>query len=155
MLSAELSFYVAARAPSDPRTARQRAVRGGPCDKALTPGPFAGHNHSSALRGGLVAANIPKLRLIVGGTVIEGTQVTLTDLPRAEQGGASELVGFLGGAKRVLILQRPVVYGSAEAVQPRYLVIRQDQIQACEFIIPDVLETEDQIRDSFRWEWDE
>ena len=100
-------------------------------------------------------ATIPKLRLIVGGTVIEGAQVMVEDLPRAEQGGASELVGFLGGAKRVLILKRPIVYGSAEGVQPRYLVIRQDQIQACEFIMPEVSETDDQIRDSFRWEWDE
>ena len=100
-------------------------------------------------------ATIPKLRLIVGGTVVEGTQVALSDLPRAEQGGAAELAGFLGGAKRVLILQKPVVYGSAEGVRPQYLVIRQDQIQACEFVLPEVAETDDEIRDSFRWEWDE
>jgi hypothetical protein len=56
-----------------------------------------------------VAANIPKLRLLVGGTVIEGAQVTLEDLPRVEQGGTSELVRFLGGAKRVLILKRPII----------------------------------------------
>ena len=99
-----------------------------------------------------MAAN-PKLRLMVGGTLLEGAQVTLADLPRAAQGGAAELVQFLGGARRVLILQRPVVYGNE--VQPHYLVIRQDQIQACEFVLPEASETDDQIRDSFRWEWDE
>jgi hypothetical protein len=102
-----------------------------------------------------VAANIPKLRLLVGGTVIEGAQVTLEDLPRAEQGGASELVRFLGGAKRVLILQKPVVYQGTEQVHPHYLVIRQDQIQACEFMTPDTAEAKDAPRDAFRLEWDE
>ncbi len=102
-----------------------------------------------------MAANIPKLRLIVSGTVIEGAQVTLEDLPRAEQGGASELVRFLGGAKRVLILQKPVVYQGAEQVQPHYLVIRQDQIQACEFMMPDSAEAEGAPRNDFRWEWDD
>ena len=99
----------------------------------------------------------PKLRLVVGGTLIEGAQVTVEDLPRNEQGGAAELVQFLGGAKRVLILARPLVYGVDEA-RPRYLVVRQDQIQACEFILTETsatAETDDQIRKSFRWEWDE
>ena len=41
-----------------------------------------------------------------------------------EQGGASEPVRFLGGAERVLILQKPVVYQNTEQVQPHYLVIR-------------------------------
>ena len=58
-----------------------------------------------------MAADIPKLRLLVGGAVIEGSQVTLENLPRAEQGGASELIRFLGGTKRVLILRKPVIYG--------------------------------------------
>jgi hypothetical protein len=58
-----------------------------------------------------VTATIPKLRLVVGRTAIEGAPVTLEYLPRAEQGGASELVRFLGGTKRVLILQRPIIYG--------------------------------------------
>lgn len=102
-----------------------------------------------------MAANIPKLRLLVGGTMIEGAQVTLEDLPRTEQGGASELVLFLGGAKRVLILRQPVIYGGAELVQPRYLVIRQDQVQACEFMTPDTAEAKDAPRDDFRWEWDD
>jgi len=102
-----------------------------------------------------VAANIPKLRLLVGGAVIEGAQVTLEYLSRAEQGGASELVRFLGGAKRVLILHKPVVYQGAELVNPNYLVIRQDQIQACEFMTPETAEAEDATRDAFRWEWDD
>ena len=103
-----------------------------------------------------MTTGIPKLRLVVGGTLIEGAQVTVEDLPRAEQGGAAELMQFLGGAKRVFILQKPVVYG-AEQANPHYLVIRQDQIQACEFVLPEVADTvttEDQIR-NFRWEWDE
>ena len=102
-----------------------------------------------------MATTVPKLRLVVGGTLIEGAQVTLEDLPRAEQGGAAELIQFLGGVKRVFILQKPVVYGAEEA-KPRYLVVRQDQIQACEFVAPEVaeVETADQIR-NFRWEWDE
>lgn len=102
-----------------------------------------------------MAANIPKLRLLVGGTVIEGFQVTLEELPRAEQGGASELVRFLGGAKRVLILQKPVIYQNTEQVRSRYLVIRQDQIQACEFLMSETAEVKDTPRDDFRWEWDD
>lgn len=100
-----------------------------------------------------MAVNVPKLRLLVGGAVVEGVQVTLEGLPRAEQGGASELVRFLGGAKRVLILQRPVVYQGTEHVRPNYLVIRQDQVQACEFMMPEA--GEDATRDDFRWEWDD
>lgn len=87
--------------------------------------------------------------------MIEGAQVTLEDLTRAEQGGASELIRFLGGAKRVLILQKPVVYQGTEHVHPNYLVIRQDQIQACEFITSETAEAEDATRDDFRWEWDD
>ena len=102
-----------------------------------------------------MGANVPKLRLIVGGTVIEGAQVALEDLPKTEQGGASELIGFLGGAKRVLILRKPVIYGSAEPLESQYLVIRQDQIQACEFVTPKTLEAEDISRDNFGWEWDD
>ncbi len=100
----------------------------------------------------------PKLRLLVGGTFIEGAQVALEDLPRKEQGGVAELMSFLGGAKRVVILQRPVVYGADAQVQPNYLVIRQDQIQACEFVLPETSEMQtetERAHDSFRWEWDE
>ena len=104
-----------------------------------------------------MGANVPKLRLIVGGTVIEGAQVALDDLPKTEQGGASELIGFLGGAKRVLILRKPVIYGSAEPLASQYLVIRQDQIQACEFVAaaadPDTVT--DTVDHDFRWEWDD
>ncbi len=82
-----------------------------------------------------MTANIPKLRLLVGGTVIEGQQVGLEALSEIEQAGASELVTFFGGAKRVLILQHSLLYGSAEQVRSRYLVVRQDQIQACEFVL--------------------
>lgn len=99
----------------------------------------------------------PKLRLIVGGTVIEGVQVALQDLPRTDQGGASELISFLGGAKRVLILQKPLVYGGAEPVESQYLVIRQDQIQACEFVSaaadPDTVTGT--VDHDFHWEWDD
>lgn len=102
-----------------------------------------------------MAVNIPKLRLMVGGTIIEGAQVTLEELPRVEQGGAAELVRFLGGAKRVLILQKPVVYQHTEQIQPRYLVIRQDQIQACEFMMPETADAKDVPRNDFRWEWDD
>ncbi len=94
-----------------------------------------------------------KLRLIVGGVVVEGAQVALRDLPKADQGGASELMSFLGGAKRVLILQKPVVYAAAGRLESRYLVVRQDQIQACEFVMPES-EAGDGV-DDFRWEWDD
>lgn len=102
-----------------------------------------------------MAANIPKLRLLVGGAVIEGAQVTLEDLPRAEQGGACELVRFLGGAKRVLILHKPVIHRNTKQVHPQYLVIRQDLIQTCEFTTPDTAEAKDVTRNVFRWEWDD
>lgn len=95
----------------------------------------------------------PKLRLIVGGVVVEGAQVALRDLPKPDQGGASELMNFLGGAKRVLILYKPVVYAATGSLESQYLVVRQDQIQACEFVTPSVAETDSV--DHFRWEWDD
>ena len=103
-----------------------------------------------------MAPNVPKLRLLVGGTVIEGEQVGLEDLTKTEESGASELITFLGGAKRVLILHHPVIYGSAEQVKPRYLVIRQEQIQACEFVLTAPSDTgRDLPREPFDWEWDD
>lgn len=60
------------------------------------------------------------------------------------------MVRFLGGAKQVLILHRPVVYQGTERVHPNYLVIRQDQVQACEFMTPETGEAEDATRDDFR-----
>ena len=100
-----------------------------------------------------MAANIPKLRLLVGGTVIDGKQVAREDLTQTEQRGASELMTFLGGAKRVLILQNPVIYGPAEQVRPRYLAVRQDQIQACEFVLvePASADARDLPREPFDW----
>lgn len=101
-----------------------------------------------------MAPNVPKLRLLVGGTVIEGQQIGLEDLTKTEQRGASELITFLGGAKRVLILQHPVISGSVEQVRPRYLVIRQEQIQACEFVLTAASDVgRDLPRETFDWEW--
>ena len=92
----------------------------------------------------------------MGGTVIEGAQVVVGDLPRAEQGGASELVPVSRRRKtRFNLAKANYLRERRGNVRPHYLVIRQDQIQACEFVLPEVLETDDQIRDSFRWEWDE
>ena len=95
----------------------------------------------------------PKLRLIVGGVVVEGAQVALQDLPKPDQGGASELMDFLGGAKRVLILYKPVVYAATGLLESQYLIVRQDQIQACEFIIPESKGGDS--ADDFRWEWND
>jgi len=105
-----------------------------------------------------VTANIPKLRLLVNGTVIEGEQVGLEALSEVEQAGASELITFLDGAKRVLILQHPLIYGSVEQVRPRYLVVRQDQIQACEFVLTETASDNggrDLPREPFDWAWDD
>lgn len=96
-----------------------------------------------------------KLRLLVGGALIEGEQVTIEELLGEERGGITELVRFLGGPKHVLILQNPVVHQGSERVETRHLVIRQDQIQACEFIIAEKAETSPSEYDSFRWEWDD
>ncbi len=95
----------------------------------------------------------PKLQLIVGGVVVEGAQVALQDLPKTDQGGASELMDFLGGAKRVLILCNPVVYAATGLLESQYLVVRQDQIQACEFVASGTAEADNV--DPFRWEWDD
>lgn len=102
-----------------------------------------------------VAADAPKLRLLIGGSLIEGEQLTLAELPREERGGISELVRFLGGPKHVLILQNPVVHQGSERVETQYLVIRQDQIQACEFLLSDEPGASPSEHDNFRWEWDD
>lgn len=102
-----------------------------------------------------MAVNIPKLRLLVGGVLIEGVQVPLEELPQADQSGAGELVRFLGGARRTLVLRQPTLYRGGEPLTTRYLVVRQDEIQACEFVTPEQLETGDPAQDAFRWEWDE
>lgn len=102
-----------------------------------------------------MAADVPKLRLLVGGALIEGEQVTLEQLSKEERAGASELIRFLGGAKHVLILHNPVVHQGSERIETRYLVVRQDQVQACEFIIPEKAEASPSKYDSFRWEWDD
>ncbi len=104
-----------------------------------------------------MTANIPKLRLLVGGTVIEVQQVGLEALSEIERAGASELITFLGGTKRVLILQHPLIYGSAEQVRPRYLVMRQDQIQAYEFVRTETASADerDLPREPFDWVWDD
>ena len=57
-----------------------------------------------------MAVGVPKLRLLVGGVLIEGVQVPLEELPATDQGGAAELVRFLGGARRVLVLRQPLIY---------------------------------------------
>jgi len=96
-----------------------------------------------------------QLRLLIGGSLIEGEQIMLAELPREERRGISELVRFLGGSKHVLILQNPVVHQGGERIETRYLVIRQDQIQACEFIIPEEPGASPSEYDSFHWEWDD
>lgn len=102
-----------------------------------------------------MAVDTPKLRLLVGGVWIEGVQVPLEELPAADQGGAGELVRFLGGARRTLVLRQPTVYRGGEPVSTRYLVVRQDDVQACEFVLPEPSERSDPDGDAFRWEWDE
>ena len=102
-----------------------------------------------------MAVGVPKLRLLVGGVLIEGVQVPLEELPAADQGGAAELVRFLGGARRVLVLRQPLIYRGDEPLETRYLVVRQDEIQACEFVTPEQPETDAAAPDAFRWEWDE
>lgn len=102
-----------------------------------------------------MAVGVPKLRLLVGGVVIEGVQVPLEELPAGDRGGATELVRFLGGARRVLVLRQPVIYRGGEPLRTRYLVVRQDEVQACEFVTPDLPETAEASPDAFRWEWDE
>lgn len=102
-----------------------------------------------------MAVGVPKLRLLVGGVLIEGVQVPLEELPAGDQGGAAELVRFLGGARRVLVLRQPLIYRGDEPFRARYLVLRQDEIQACEFVAPEQPEAEADAPDAFRWEWDE
>ena len=102
-----------------------------------------------------MAVGVPKLRLLVGGVLIEGVQVPLEELPATDQGGAAELVRFLGGARRVLVLRQPLIYRGGEPLQTRYLVVRQDEVQACEFLTLEPSETDAAAPDAFRWEWDE
>ena len=102
-----------------------------------------------------MAVGVPKLRLLVGGVLIEGVQVPLEELPTGDREGAAELVRFLGGARRVLVLRQPTVYRGGEPLRTRYLVVRQDEIQACEFVTPEPPEAGEAAPDAFRWEWDE
>ena len=102
-----------------------------------------------------MAVGVPKLRLLVGGVLIEGVQVPLEELPATDQGGAAELVRFLGGARRVLVLRQPLIYRGSEPLTTRYLVVRQDEVQACAFVTPEQPEADAAAPDAFRWEWDE
>ena len=101
-----------------------------------------------------MAVDTPKLRLIVGGVLVEGVQVALEELPAADQAGAGELVRFLGGARRTLVLRGPTIDRGGERVRARYLVVRQESVGACEFVAPEPSEGGTD-RDAFRWEWDE
>jgi hypothetical protein len=72
-------------------------------------------------------ADAPNLRLLVGGTLVEGEQATLEDLPEHERGGAAELIKLFGGPKQVFLLRNPRVYQGSEQVRTGYLVLRSDQ----------------------------
>lgn len=102
-----------------------------------------------------MAADVPRLRLLVGGTLIEGQQVTLNELAAAERDGAAELIRFLGGPKQVLVLYRPLVYQGGDPVSVNYLVVRQDQVQACAFVSPTGTASRPLAPGDFDWAWDE
>lgn len=97
---------------------------------------------------------IPKLRLLVGGTLIEGEQATLDELPEYERGGATELIKLFGGPKRVFLLRNPTVYQGGEQVQANYLVLRSDQVQAGEFVSDEETPISSWDQDDFRRGWD-
>jgi hypothetical protein len=100
-------------------------------------------------------ADIPKLRLLVSGTLIEGEQATLEDLPEHERGGAAELIKLFGGPKRVFLLQNPVVYQGNVQVHTGYLVLRSDQVQAGEFVPDEGTPSPSWNQGDFRKGWEE
>lgn len=99
-------------------------------------------------------ADAPKLRLLVGGTLVEGEQATLDDLLPHERGGAAELIKLFGGPKRVFLLRNPVVYQGGEQVRTGYLVLRSDQVQAGEFVADETASSPSWDQDDFRKGWE-
>lgn len=99
-------------------------------------------------------ADIPRLRLLVGGTFVEGEQATLEDLPEHERGGATELIKLFGGPKQVFLLRNPVVYQGSKEVRTGYLVLRSDQVQAGEFVADENAPSPSWDQDDFRKGWE-
>lgn len=100
-------------------------------------------------------ADAPRLRLLVGGSLIEGEQATLEDLPDHERGGAAELMKLFGGPKQVFLLRNPMVYQGGEQVRTGYLVLRSDQVQAGEFVADENASSQAWDQDDFRQGWEE